>query len=218
MGLFKKKVNKKENVSEAPVTLPELPKLPALPPIDDEESNVDAPKLPSIDEDVSKSPLPKLPSFPNNDFGNKFSQDSIKEAVSGKKEGDEVSLANDFVDEEQTMQEPLKKPSSVEHDDFDDDRKPSIISRSREVPSNFRGQYSSTRKAEPIFVRLDKFEESLKTFEKAKEQILEIENLIKHTKALKEKEEEELLSWEKEIQLIKQEIEKIDRDIFSKIE
>ena len=206
MGLFKKKVKKKEFAPESPMGLPELPKLPELP------------ELPPIDNDFSEDTLPQLPSFPNDDFGNKFSRHSIKEAVSGKKEGDEVSLADDFVEDEQMMQEPLNKPSTIEDDDFKDEEKPAISPKSHEVPSHFRKAYSSTKKAEPIFIRIDKFEESLKIFEKAKEQVLEIEGLIRHTKELKAKEEEELVSWEKEIQSIKQEVEKIDKDIFSKIE
>lgn len=206
MSLFKKKVKQKEFAPESPTSLPELPELPKLP------------ELPPMDDNFSEEPLPQLPSFPNNDFGNKFSRDSIKDAVSGKREGDEVPLADDFVEDEQMMQEPLKKPMIVEDDDFDDEEKSVVSPKSHEVPSHFRQTYSQTRKAEPIFIRIDKFEESLKTFEKAKEQVLEIEGLIKHTKALKEKEEEELISWEKEIQLIKQEVEKIDKDIFSKIE
>ena len=69
MGLFSKK-KKKEDTS-----LPELPKLPELP------------DLPRIDEEDR---LPQLPSFPSNQVGEKFSQSAIKEAVTGRKEVDEV--------------------------------------------------------------------------------------------------------------------------------
>ena len=208
MGLFKKKVEKKEFVTGAS-SLPESPRLPELP---------ELPELPAMNEDMSEEALPQLPSFPNSDFGNKFSRESIKEAVSGKKEGEEVPIADDF-DEEQMMQGPLKKPLAVEEEDFDEDEEmEKIPRRSYEASSHFKQAYSATRKAEPIFIRIDKFEESLKIFEKAKDQVSEIEDLIKHTKALKAKEEEELNSWEKEIQSIKQEVEKIDKDIFSKIE
>ena len=75
-----------------------------------------------------------------------------------------------------------------------------------------------TRKAEPVFIRIDKFEESMKIFHNIRSQVSEIENLIKNTKEIKAKEEEELASWESEIQVIKNQIEKVNQDIFSRIE
>jgi len=74
------------------------------------------------------------------------------------------------------------------------------------------------RTDEPIFIRIDKFEESLKVFEKVKEKISEIEHLLRETKELKEQEQLELSNWEQEIQKLKLQIEKVDEDIFSKIE
>ena len=74
-----------------------------------------------------------------------------------------------------------------------------------------------TIEAEPIFVRIDKFEDSLDIFQKVKQKISEIENTLKDIKNLKEQEEQELTSWEKEIQTVKTQIEKIDNELFSKI-
>jgi|AntAceMinimDraft_18_1070375.scaffolds.fasta_scaffold40367_3 hypothetical protein len=71
---------------------------------------------------------------------------------------------------------------------------------------------------EPIFIRIDKFEESLKTLKKTKEKISEIEKIFTEVKQLKEKEETELTNWESEIQKIKNQMEKIEEDIFSKVE
>ena len=75
-----------------------------------------------------------------------------------------------------------------------------------------------TKKAEPVFIRIDKFEESIKIFQEIKSQISDIEKLIKNTKEIKAKEEEELTSWETEIQTVKNQIEKVNQDIFSRIE
>jgi hypothetical protein len=58
----------------------------------------------------------------------------------------------------------------------------------------------------------------MKIFHDIKTQVSEIENLIKMTKEVKAKEEEELTSWQNEIQAIKDQIEKVNQDIFSKIE
>jgi len=49
-------------------------------------------------------------------------------------------------------------------------------------------------------------------------QILGIEKDLNHLKKVKEEEEKELDSWEKEIQEIKQQVEKIDSEIFSKVD
>ena len=181
MGWFSKK-EKKNEPKEIPL-LPELPKLPDFPQIKDEEIN-----------EPFKS-IHQLPSLPTNSFGEKFSQNAIKEAITGKKEGEEVFEADEFMPKEETrrMQKPLKKSKK-----FLETRK--------------------VKKIEPIFIRIDKFEEGLKIFEKTKEKILDIENMLKDIKKIKEEEERELELWENEMQIIKNRIEKVDRDIFSQIE
>jgi len=187
MSWFSKKEEKVERKD-----FPRLAELPELP------------KLPDIDEDYS---LPKLPIFPSNSLGDKFSQNTIKEAVTGKKEDGGV-FADEFEDDElPRMQEPLKRPMTKERP----------FSK-MEVPEEFEHASKIVKNAEPVFIRIDKFEESLKIFEKAKHQIAEIEKGLKDIKELKEMEEKELSSWENEIKNIKDKIEKINSEIFSKIE
>ena len=41
--------------------------------------------------------------------------------------------------------------------------------------------------------------------------------MLKNIRKIKEEEEAELEMWEKEMQLIKNQIEKVDKDIFSKV-
>lgn len=196
MGLFKKKSNKgdikKKPISAKPTELPKLPELP-----DFEEGSPES----SFEGSKTKGQLSPLPRFPNDSFGEKFSQDIIKGAVTGKKEeNEEVFEANEFVPEkkEEMMQQPLREKEF------------------RSVPSTFREAAKSVK--EPIFIRIDKFEEGLHAFEKAKQQITEIEKMLRDVKNLKEEEEKELGMWEREVQKTKQEIEKIDQDIFSKVE
>ena len=206
MGLFGNK-NKKEELKRAISNIPELPELPRLP------------ELPSMNEfSYEEEPLPQLPRFPNSTLGNKFSQNTIKEAIAGKKESEEVFDAEDFPEEERKgmMQKPLQKHSIEDYENYEE----SISSKpkSKEVPQNFATRNYMTRKAEPVFIRIDKFEESMKIFHEIRSQISEIENLIKNTKEIKAKEGEELASWEAEIQVIKNQIEKVNQDIFSRIE
>ncbi|MCK5624475.1 hypothetical protein KAI04_01385 [Candidatus Pacearchaeota archaeon] len=184
MGLFKKE---KKSVEKKEIPqLPELPKLPELAKIEE--------------KGLYSQSVNQLPKFPNNSFGEKFSQNTIKEAVAGDKEGEEDFDADDFADNMQMMQKPLKKQFT------------------QKISPGFQEASTKTKKAEPVFIRLDKFEESLNLFKKAKKQISEIETMLNNIKKLKEQEEKELEFWEKEMQSIKTQIEKVDKDIFSKIE
>jgi len=76
----------------------------------------------------------------------------------------------------------------------------------------------ATKKAEPVFIRLDKFQMAIETFEDIKTKITEIEDLLRKTKEIKSKEEQELEEWEREIHLIKSRIDTIDKNIFNKLD
>jgi hypothetical protein len=238
MGLFGKK-DKKEEIKRVSQTIPELPELPKLP---------ELPPMHSFSNEEDEH-LPQLPTFPNNSLGNKFSQNTIKEAVAGKKEDEEVFDAEDFPEEHMgMMQKPLKKSFSKEYETYEqsitskpeksfskeydeDDSLPEIEGKyersipavktkpqPKEVSQDFAVKNYMTKKAEPVFIRIDKFEESMKIFQDIRSQISEIEKLIKNTKEIKAKEEEELKSWETEVQAVKNQIEKVNQDIFSRVE
>ena len=151
----------------------------------------------------SQSKIHQLPSFPNNSLGDKFSQNTIKEAITGREEGDPEEIVDDFesLEERQMMQEPLKRIETMEK------LKPVVISGKKEF----------LREEEPLFVRLDKFEESNQILDELKKQIEEVTGVLNETNTLKEKEDEQLKEWESELQNIKNKIEKIDKDLFSKL-
>ncbi len=193
MGWFNK--NKKVDVKKEDFSLPRLPELPRL------------------DFDEEEEPLPQLPKFPTNSFGEKFSRNAIKDAIAGKKEGDEI-LADEEPEEEygpSKMPESLKTPITREID-YEMPNRPKIREERIKEP------IKKIEKKEPVFIRVDKFEQALNTFAVAKEKVLELENMLKEIKKIKDQEEKELESWEIEIQSVKAQIEKVDRDIFSKIE
>ncbi len=185
MGLFKKAKGKNENLrEEIPPRLPELPRLPDFPEIDE----------------VSNEPIHQLPSFPNDSFGNKFSRDTIKEAVTGRK-GEEETMADEFAEDWQTMRKPLIKENME-----------------RDFSPRFEKSFSKKDEEGPIFVRIDKFEESSKTIEEVKKKISEIEKMFSSVKKIKEDEEKEIGLWEAEIVKVKEKIDKIDKNIFSKLD
>ncbi len=195
MGWFNKKEEKEVH------SLPELPRLPELPKLEENSLN--------------DFKIHQLPSFPTNSLGEKFSQNTIKEAVAGKKEGEEVFDTDELEEDDiQMMQRPLKKIPVPEFSHLEKIKGIPFEKRSNETSKDFT---TSTKKAEPVFIRIDKFEESLKIFNKTKEKISEIENMLRKIKHEKENEERELKSWEEEIEIIKQQIEKVDKNIFSKI-
>ncbi len=186
MGLFKKREKKGKEAVPAP-SLPELPKLPEFPALEDDRKG--------------RENIHKLPSYPSDSLGTKFSQNTIKEAISGEEDFQE----NEDLDEPDydKMPKPLRKPITEEV--------------GWESPSEFGGKRELDTGPEPIFIRIDRFEEALKIFNETKKKLYEIERTLEEIKRVKEKEEKELSAWENKVRTIKGQIEKVDKDIFSKI-
>ncbi len=176
--------------------LPELPKFPELPSESYKKNNYEG--------------LPQLPTIPSSKLGERFSQNLIKEAVTGEKED---NVEEEFEEEEKPLITPprLNKPLTQEI--------PVNLSLPirRETRERFR-EPPKRIKEEPIFIRIDKFEESLKIFETTKNRISEVEKMLRDIKRIKEAEEKELIVWEEELQNLKNQIERVNEDIFSKIE
>ena len=185
---------KKKKKPEMSYSIPEMTKLPELPKIGD-DLNI----------------LPQLPSYPSDSLDEKFSQDAIKEAVSGKEDGDkEVFESDDSFPEirGRIIQKPLKYLTEE------------ISTKKTKILPEIKNQSfikTRTKESEPVFVRMDKFEESLETFEKTKKKLVEMEKFLSEIKMIREREESELQAWENEMQVIKKQFEKIDGDLFSKI-
>lgn len=183
------------------MALPKLPELPSLPS-----------EFPEIKENFPKGKIHNLPSFPNNGTGEKFSQEVIKSAISGEDDEDEEEFYRDI----QEAKIPKPDFSSIPKA-FSEERRGPI--EKRIAPRNMPKEMEEPRREErgPVFVRIDKFESAIKIFSETRDKINEIEKLLEETRELKGNEEEELSLWEKEIQRMKQQIEKVDRDIFSKV-
>ena len=192
MGLFgtnKKEEKKKEEIPQ----LPSLPKLPEFQGFGDFGYG-------------GNEQIPDLPSFPSNSLGTKFSQNTIKEAVSGEERGDLSEYADDSEDSEdgdtmRMMQEPLARPMT------------------EEAGTRFSSSssFSRTTTPGPVFIRVDKFEGAMEIFNETRRKISEIEQVLEEIRRTKEKEDKELQSWENEIKFMKDQIEKVDRDVFSKV-
>lgn len=194
--------NKKEEGKKKGIQNEDLPQLPPLP------------TLPKIDEKSQKSfsKHPPLPQYPSTSIGNSFSQNTIKEAISGERESDEYSEEEDF-QEERTIS-PLSKIRSREIKEKEEGN----FQHAFEEDSLEGMRIKQKGKEEPIFIRIDKFEESLNLFTKIKKQIREADKMLNEIKETKKEEDKELTSWENNLQSMKQQIETIDSNIFSKLE
>ena len=74
-----------------------------------------------------------------------------------------------------------------------------------------------TKDTEPIYIRLDRFQTTIESFEEIKSKINEIESLLNKTREIRAKEEKELEEWENEIGIIKSKLDIIDKNIFERV-
>ena len=72
-----------------------------------------------------------------------------------------------------------------------------------------------SKKEEPIFVKLDRYRDSIANLEMIKRKLAETSNLLEKIKETRAKEEEELELWTQEISAIKEKIAVIDKKLFS---
>lgn len=170
----------------------EVPELPDLPGDDDF-------RMPVMSSNIASPPglesveVNSLPSLPEYDGEDRFRQNEIKNAIIRPEA--RRALLNSLPKGERSL---IDAPAS----------------RSIEMSELIK----RTKKAEPIYVRLDKFETTVQAFEGIRKRIMEIEELLSKIRDVKSQEEKELIEWENEIQVIKARIEAIDRDVFGKLD
>jgi len=76
---------------------------------------------------------------------------------------------------------------------------------------------SKPRGDQPFFVRIDKFNETVENFRKVYDQLHNIEKIIESLESTKDEEEKELAEWKKDVSDMKNNLNKIDKEIFNKI-
>lgn len=69
-----------------------------------------------------------------------------------------------------------------------------------------------------IFVRLDKYQAARTSLETVKTKLSEVEDLLKRIRDIKAKEDQELASWEGDLENIKSRVQTVLEDIFEKAE
>jgi len=201
MGWFNKKKEDEVSLNILP-ELPELPKSSIIPQPsqfinEEQEMSPDFPEfeineLPPLPETAEKRTYPITPDQPmqksNFTYTNQIEEPPVP-----------------FLPSPQKPQQVQQKPTQLVQP------KP-VIQKTPTISD------TSPKKIEPIYIRLDKFESSVETLEEIKEKITEIENFLVKSREIKNKEEEELIDWENEIQDIKSKIDSIDKNLLDKLD
>ena len=206
MGFFNSKRKEMNNYGESS-DLPELPNLPTLPNLAEESES-------SYERSEERN---TLPSFPNSEFGEKMNQNRVKEAVAKNQEISfdmkpmEMQRTNSAISNPPQMNRVImgeEKRRTLEVSDW---------TKSPQISPVMEFQKTSFSKREPLFIKLDTFEKSIASFNEIKLRVSEIESLLKSIKDIKEKEDRELMEWEKEMETIKMRLGQIDKDLFNNL-
>ncbi len=182
---------KKEDKKQSSEKIPELPKLPSLP-------SLDFPKIDSSNlhpkQEPSKKQAVQMPEHPTqiHKLPN-FSSGSVSDKFS-----------------QRVIKEAVESDDE-EPEEFDEDNLTPINPRTQRI--GYKADEGN-----PVFVRLDKFEESLEILDSIKKDLVHIEKFLEEIKKVRLEEEKELSLWEKEVEESKKKIAKIDEEFFSKIE
>jgi hypothetical protein len=215
MGLFSKKKEEKSMLPDLPESSANLPELPTYGAENSNNANLKA--------DVPAN-------TPSNVNPVQGQQNAIKNEIhGGMASGNNMDMQKsnfEALPHYSNNNVPAKivaEPSNVleehprmPHESFHEPR--TLEMSNSRLPSKIGKIESSVKRAQPIYIRLDKFKAGLESFEDIKGKLTEIEDLLVKIKEMKDKEEKELDEWEREIQVVKARIEQIDNDVFKNVE
>tara|TARA_Y100000310_G_C20615250_1_gene780284 strand:+ start:397 stop:1035 length:639 start_codon:yes stop_codon:yes gene_type:complete len=212
MGWF----SKEEKVPE----IPPAPQLPSIP-------------VPPISEKKESPELPELPSFPAGKKNEALNNEIVKSAVSDAPEDNEVVVdmpSEDGVhNDNQESAIPPVPPKQIPQLPPTQSSTPVPLvanppipqqtpeKRTLELSPAIQHQAPKTKQIEPVFVRIDKFQEAQKDFDKIQKDVQEIESTLRKVKDIKADEEAQLSAWTKDLEKIKSRLSEIDINIFNKL-
>lgn len=200
---WKKKEDEKQTLPDLPPTRPVFNAMP-LPP-----------EKPEAREMPEKH---ALPTFPSSSTDSKFSEAAIKEAVeeNEKPEEEKADVFPEPPEEEEKAavpitkfpEKPVKRPLPVIQE----------LKENQSPPRRIKEFTPGAQKSEDIYVKIDKFHSARKSLTAARQKLHEIDDLLRKIRETKLREEQELHSWEKEIEEVKAKIEDVTNNIFEKVE
>jgi valyl-tRNA synthetase len=199
MGWF----SKKEKVPEIPPA-PQLPPLPKkqVPEINSPNQINEGFQMPFPPQ---SQPQSQIPSVPSNTQIQTPEDNEVK--VTPPLDGAH------FKENKSMIPSPPSPPRQMQKPKIQENEKPRTV----ELSPSIQPEQHFTKKAEPLFIRLDKFQNAKKEFNQVQIKVKEIEFVLRKIKDVKSKEENEISSWQTEVEKIKSRLAEIESNIFSKI-
>ena len=141
--------------------------------------------------------LPRLPDIPDLDFDSNHDLPTY---------------------EEQIKDQPMARSKPIELPRLDEPKRP-MFPRLNETRYNSSPRVEDVRSVsmmddKPIFVKIEKYKEALRTIKDIKERVNDAEGILRKIHGIRRTEEAELLHWEKELSDIKTKMLKIDKGLF----
>lgn len=113
-------------------------------------------------------------------------------------------------------------PLSVEMPEKMPEELPSYEPQFKMEPEEFRMPIEKpepiTREVRPIYVKIDKYKEALKTLAEIKARLVETEKVLNNLQKIKAEEDRELEDWRSDIEQIKEKLLSIDKELFEAYE
>lgn len=190
--LFK---DKKEVPKQA---ISQLPELPELPPISENAFNLNS---------FQKPTYSALPAFPEKAGNEKINNQIVKDIVKSKEKPETLPK---LPETEEKMTKEIEENEKI---DYLQSKKIEIPKIQENIP-----QKKIQTNSEPLFIRIDKYKDSIENLEEAKRKVLEIEEVLRNIREVRTREEAELTRWENEIKEAKSRLDNIDRTIFQNLD
>jgi hypothetical protein len=162
-------------------------------------SKSELPELPSLPE------LPELPSLPD-------SGRNLRPLPSFQKESVEIGAIKNNLNKEFDVKQIGPEKRTIELSDL-----PASSTSFKQYSPLSPPEVNQKSASKEFFIKLDKFKDAVKKFEEVKTKVREIEESLIKIREIKDKEEQELKSWEQEMQIIKNNINMIDGSLFNKV-
>ena len=86
------------------------------------------------------------------------------------------------------------------------------------APKRFVAELKPASMSEDVYVKIDRFHSARKALTGARNKLTEIEEVMRKIRETRMREEQELASWEKDIDSVKSKVEDVTKNIFEKIE
>lgn len=211
---IKSSINKQEDLS----TLPELPSMPELAPVFMPNFKTDFKDFkPAIKPEFKPQPMPEVKDF-------KFEVRETKEIDRPETSIGGFKFPLEREERKKMTMDVEEAPATFQKSSFQPSFQPSFKFSDMEPSNLFKEESSNevSKKIEisdkPIYVKIDKFKDALNTFELVKKKVREIDALLKKIKDTRDKEQQELATWEQEISEIKDRINAVDTKLFSKLD